>query len=86
MEPLAPDVVLDLARRAHWPGLHTVVSNAEDKGKDAKRQNPLCGIECNLDIVKKVIRRIGRAHQFGLDSADEDAGSGSDCENHDASE
>ncbi len=86
MQPPAPSVVLDVANRRHWPDLSSTVSVAADKGEDASRQKPLGGLLPNLDIIKKVIRRIGRAQQFGLGEADEEAGSGSDCENDDALE
>jgi hypothetical protein len=80
MEPPEPKVVLDVATRQHWPSLSAAVSVDNDKGNDAKLQKALCGIESNLDVVKKVIRRIGRARQFGLDEDEEEAGSESDCD------
>lgn len=81
MRPPEADVVLDIATRRHWPDLSAPVDTT--KGEDAKRQKPLYGVEANLDIVKKVIQRVGRATQFGLGETEEDAASGSDCEDDD---
>jgi hypothetical protein len=81
MEPPKPSVILDVANRQHWPDLSSAVSVDKEKGNDARLQKSLFGMESNLDVVKKVIRRIGRAQQFGLDE-DEEAGSDSDCEDN----
>ena len=75
MNPPDAKTVLSLARMVHWTELNEPVK----AGKDAANQKPLCGVEQNLDIIQKVIRRLGRAAQFGLDDTD-DAGSGSDGE------
>jgi hypothetical protein len=78
MRPPEADEVIDIAKRRHWPDLSAPVDKT--KGEDAKRQKPLYGMDANLDIVKKVIQRIGRAKQFGLGETEEDADSGSDCD------
>lgn len=80
MEPPDAKVVLELAKRKHWAELSSAVKVDNDKGKEAKRQKPLCGMRENEDIVQKVIQRLGRAAQFGLEEREEDAGSGSDCD------
>jgi hypothetical protein len=65
MSPPAPEVVKSLAGRIQWPLMTDPVLNV----KDAQGQKPLNGMKHNVDVVKKVIRRIERAAQFGLDRA-----------------
>ncbi len=74
MQPPDAKVVLDLAKRVHWTPLQDAAP-----GKDAANQKPLCGLQENADVIRKVIRRVGRATQFGLHNAEGE--SGSDDEN-----
>jgi len=70
MSPPDARVVLDLAKRVHWTPLKDEVL-----GKDASQQKPLCGLQENEDVIRKVIRRIGRAAQFGLHNTEGESGS-----------
>lgn len=74
MPPPDAKVVWDLARHVHWTPLQDLVAT-----KDAANQRPLFGLQQNMDVIHKVIHRIGRAVQFGLHNADGE--SGSDDEN-----
>ncbi len=77
MQPPEPKVVIELMKRVHWTALRDPVP----VGRDATNQKPLWGISHHEGIVRTVIRRVGRASQFGLDDEGEgDGGSGSEDE------
>jgi hypothetical protein len=73
-EPPEPRVVLALAKMVHWMQLGQPVP----AGKDATLQKPLFGLVQNEDVIRKVIRRVGRAAQFT--EMDVDGGSASESE------
>jgi hypothetical protein len=58
----------------HWMQLGQPVP----AGKDATLQKPLFGLVQNEDVIRKVIRRVGRAAQFT--EMDVDGGSASESE------